>query len=74
MQVPCTLCDKEINTKKDNIYMTVRWRFKEMLDINKISLAHELPRVVGICSKCWSSKLKKKLDIDDYYWQYSKEV
>jgi len=74
MKVPCTVCGKEVNTKKGNVYMTVRWRLQEILDMNEIEVDKELGRVAGVCSKCWSNKIKQKLDIEDYYWKYNKEV
>jgi hypothetical protein len=74
MKVACTLCDKEVETKENDLYMTVRWCFDEMVKLNDLKVDKDLGRVIGVCADCWSNKLKKKLSVDDYYWMYDKEV
>jgi hypothetical protein len=74
MKVSCTLCDQEVETKNDDFYMTMKWCFEEMIKLNEIQLEKDLRRVVGVCSQCWTEKLKNKLSIDDYYWLYNKEI
>ncbi len=74
MKVSCTLCEKEIETRNEEFYMTVRWCFEEMLKLNDIKVDKNLERLVGVCSDCWTNRLKRKLSIDDYYWLYNREV
>ena len=74
MKVPCVLCDKEVETKKEDLYMTVKWCFDEMLKENNININKDLGRVISVCSNCWTNKLKTKLSIEDYFWIYDKEV
>ncbi len=74
MKVPCVLCDKVVETQKEDMYVTVKWCFDEMVKANNLDVDKDLGRVISVCEACWSGKLKSKLDIDDYYWIYNKEV
>jgi hypothetical protein len=74
MKVTCVLCEKEADTKEEDVYVTVEWCFKEMLRLNGIEVDTDLGRVVLVCSDCWSKKLLKKLSTEDYYWIYDKDV
>ena len=74
MRVPCALCDKVVETKKEDLYVTVRWCFDEMLKANNVETDKDLGRVISVCKKCWSNQLKNKPSIDDYYWIYDKTV
>ncbi len=74
MKIPCNLCDKEVETQNEELYMTVKWCLDEMLKLNDLEVDKDLGRVVSVCSDCWSNKLKKKLSVDNYFWIYDKEV
>jgi hypothetical protein len=56
MKVTCNLCDKEVETKEDDLYMTVKWCFDEILKLNDVEVDKDLSRVISICSNCWSNK------------------
>lgn len=74
MKVTCSLCEKEVDTTKKDVFMTVKWCFEEMLKANEMEVDKDLGRVISVCSDCWTKKLKKKLSTEDYYWVYDKEV
>ena len=74
MKVTCNLCDKEVETKEEDLYMTVKWCFDEILKLNDVEVDKDLSRVISVCSDCWFNKLKNKISADNYYWMYDKEV
>lgn len=74
MKLTCSLCERDVDTKKEDVFMTVKWCFEELLKLNKINIDKDLSRVVGSCSDCWANKLKKKLSSKNYYWIYNKEI
>ena len=74
MKIPCNLCDEEVETQNEELYMTVKWCLDEMLKLNELEIDKDLGRVISICSDCWSNKLKKKLSGDNYFWIYDKQV
>ncbi len=74
MKVTCSLCDKEVDTTKEDVFMTVKWCFEELLKANAIEVNKDLGRVISVCGDCWTHKLEKKLSTEDYYWIYDKEV
>jgi len=74
MKVNCILCEREVETKNEDVFMTVRWCFVEMLKLNDIKVDRDVGRVVEICSKCWTDKLKNKPSMQDYWWVYNKEI
>lgn len=74
MKVTCSLCEKEVDTTKEDVFMTVKWCFEELLKANEMEANRDLGRVISVCSDCWIKKLEKKLTIEDYYWVYNKEV
>ncbi|MCW4040125.1 MAG: hypothetical protein NWE83_05160 [Candidatus Bathyarchaeota archaeon] len=74
MKVPCVLCEKVVETQKEDMYVTVKWCFDEMVEANNLDVDKDLGRVISVCNACWSDKLKSKPDIEDYYWIYDKEV
>jgi hypothetical protein len=73
MKVTCAICDKEKETKKEDITVTVRWILRDLIKRNKIQYEKNIPRVVKICKKCWAS-LKDKPSGNDYYWLFNKEI
>jgi hypothetical protein len=74
MKVACSLCEKEVDTTKEDVFMTVKWCFEELLKANEMEVNKDLGRVISVCSDCWTNKLEKKLSTEDYYWVYDKEV
>jgi len=74
LKTKCFLCEKEVDTKKNNVYVAVRWYFKEALAMNNINLEKEIPRVTHICAKCWKNALKKKPNAENWYWLFNKEI
>ena len=74
MKITCTLCEKEVDTKNEEVFMTVKWCFEEMLKLNDIKIDKDIERVISVCSDCWTKKLKEKPSVKDYYWIYSKEI
>jgi len=74
MKVTCVLCEKEADTKEEDVYVTVEWCFDEMLKLNSIEVDKDLTRIVLVCSDCWTKKLLKKLSTEGHYWIFDKEV
>lgn len=72
--IPCFLCEKPVDTKKDKLMVTVSWVYEDLLKLNDLKSDKSAPRVVSVCSNCWDNKLKKKPDLKDKYWVHHKEV
>ena len=74
MNIQCSICDRQLNTKIDNVYITVNWVCNDMIKKNKVQLNKNLPRIVKICDTCWGSTLKDKPEGTDYYWLFNKTI
>jgi len=72
--ISCALCNKQMDTKKEKVRVTVEWVLKELIKLNEINDDKEFPRVVKICNNCWINKLEKKPEKEDLYWEFSKEI
>lgn len=74
MIISCALCDKQMDTKKEKVRVTVEWVLKELMKLNEIIDDKEFARVVKICDNCYVNKLAKKPDKEDLYWEFNKEI
>jgi len=74
MNLSCALCDKQADTQKEKVVVTIEWVLKELLKLNDIEHNMEFPRVVKVCNDCWENRLKKKTEKEDYFWEFSKEI
>ena len=72
--ISCFNCGKTVDTTKDKMFMTVSWLYKDLVKKNGLKLDKDPGEVVGICSSCWDNSFKKKLDLEDWYWEYNKNV
>jgi hypothetical protein len=72
--ISCALCDKQMDTKKEPVKVTVKWVLQELLKMNDIKEEKEFPRVVKICTNCWENTLVKKPDKEDLSWEFNKEI
>ena len=72
--ISCFNCKKSIDTKKEKMFMTVSWLYKDLLKQNDMKSDKEPGEVVGICLDCWDNVFKKKLDLKEWYWEYNKVV
>lgn len=43
MEIACVLCNTRMETTKEDVYVTVRWMLKEILQLNQ-ETANEVPR------------------------------
>lgn len=62
-----------METTREDIFVTVSWVLKDILEKNHIKSDKELPRIVKLCRACWES-LKEKPQRDDYYWILDKTI
>ena len=74
MLISCALCNKQMDTRKESVRVTVEWVLKELRELNNIKDDKEFPRVVKICTNCWENTLVKKTDKDDLSWEFNKEI
>ena len=74
MIISCALCNKQKDTKKEKIRVTVGKVLKELVKINEINDDAEFSRVVKICNDCWVNKLEKKPEKEGLYWEFSKKI
>ena len=74
MNVSCTLCDKQIDTRNEEVTVTVSWVFSDLIKRNNIKFEKSTPRVVKICKKCWEDVLKDKPEGTDYFWLFNKAI
>lgn len=74
MIVPCTLCDKQMDTKNEEAIVTVGWVYSDLLKRNNIKSNKSIPRVVKLCKKCWEEALKDKPQEDNYHWSFNKTI
>ena len=74
MNISCALCNKQMDTKKEKVRVTVEWVLKELIKLNDINDYKEFSRVVKICNDCWVNKLEKKPEKEGLYWEFSKEI
>lgn len=72
--INCVYCEKPMDTKKETVLVTVKWLYNELLKLNDIKANKNPPRVIGICTHCWESIFKKKLNLKDWYWTYNREI
>ena len=72
MKTICFLCDKAMQTRNENIFVTVDWIFKDILEKNNVKYDKAIPRVVYICEQCWKS-LKEGPQGEDY-WIFDKNI
>lgn len=73
MILSCNLCNNQMDTKKEKVFVTVEWIMEELLKLNDIQHS-DFRRVVNICNDCWENKLKKKPDKKDYFWTVNQEI
>jgi plasmid replication initiation protein len=74
LNISCALCNKQMDTKKEKVRVTVEWVLKELIKLNEINDNKEFPRVVKICNNCYVKKLVKKPEKEDLFWEFSKEI
>jgi hypothetical protein len=74
MNISCILCDRQIDTKNEDVIVTVNWVYSELIKRNNIQLSKNLPRVVKICKICWENIIKDKPQGNNYYWLFSKAI
>ena len=54
MEIACVLCNTRMETTKEDVYVTVRWMLKEILQLNQ-ETANEVPRICRLCATCWTA-------------------
>lgn len=74
MKVSCILCNKQMETKNENVTVTVNWVYKDLAKRNNLQYKENTPRIVKICKKCWENTLKDKPEGRDYYWTFVKDI
>lgn len=74
MIVPCVLCERQIDTRNEEVIVNVSWIFNDILKKNNVQLNKNIPRLVKICKKCWTTTLKDKPQGNDYYWIFNKTI
>jgi len=74
MNVSCVLCERQIDTKNEEVAVTVSWVLNDLVKRNNVKFEKNAPRVVKICKKCWDNVLKNKPEGSDYYWFFNKGV
>ncbi len=74
MNVSCAICDRQVDTRKEDINVTVSWVFEDLLKKNNVKYDKKAPRVVKICNDCWNNKLKSKPEGKDFYWSFNKGI
>ena len=74
MNISCTICDRQVDTRNEDVTVTVSWVFENLLKNNNIKLDKRAPRVVKICKKCWENTLKNKPEGKDYSWSFNKTI
>ena len=74
MNISCILCDKQMDTKNEDVIVTVSWVYSELIKRNNIQSNKSLPRVIKICKSCWENIIKDKPQGSNYYWLFSKVI
>jgi hypothetical protein len=54
--------------------MAPQWIYQDLLNANGLQSDKTLSKIVGICSACWNNVFKKKLTVEDWYWEYNKTI
>jgi len=74
MNISCILCDRQMETRNEDVFVTVSWIFRDLIKRNNIQYNKSIPRVVKICKGCWENALKDKREGADYYWLFNKAI
>jgi len=74
MIVSCIFCDRQIETKNEDVVVTVDWIYKELIGKNNLQTNKNISRIVKICTKCWENSIKDKPKGNDYYWLFNKSI
>ena len=74
LNISCALCNKQMDTKKEKVRVTVEWVLKELIKLNDIDEDKDFPRVVKLCNNCWENKLEKKPAKENLCWEFNKEI
>ncbi|MEM2094351.1 MAG: hypothetical protein QXI32_03535 [Candidatus Bathyarchaeia archaeon] len=74
MRVSCILCDREIETRDEDVYVTVSWILSDILKKNNLQISKNIPRVAKLCSKCWQSLDNKPPPESNTYWMFNKTI
>lgn len=73
MKVLCALCDKEMESREEDVYVTVSWVMEDLLIRNNIPYDKTLQRVVKLCTECWNA-LEHKPQGENTYWMFHKDI
>ena len=74
MNIQCTICDRQVETKNEDVFVTTNWVCSDLVKKNNVQLNKNLPRVVKICKKCWTNTLKDKGQGTNYFWMFDKTI
>jgi hypothetical protein len=74
MEISCSICNRQVDTSKEDVYVTVNWIGNDLIKKNNVKLNKKLSRVARICNTCWENTLKDKPKGTDYYWSFDKDV
>ena len=74
MNIQCTICGRQIESKNEDVCVTVNWVANDLVKKNNVKLNKNLPRVVKICKNCWNNTFKDKPQGSDYYWFFDKTI
>ena len=74
MKVSCVLCDREMETRDEDVIVTVSWVFSDVIKRNNVQCSKNVPRVVKLCKECWESLKDKPPQESNSYWTFNKTL
>ncbi len=74
MKVSCILCNKEMETRDEDVIVTVSWILSDILRKNNLQCNRNIPRVVKLCTGCWESLKDKPSQDSSTYWLFNKTI
>ena len=74
MDIQCDICDRQVNTRNEDVYVTVSWVCNDLVKKNNVQSNKNFPQVVKICKQCWENTLKDKPQGTDYYWLFNRTI
>ena len=74
MDIACSICDRQVDSNKEELFVTVNWIGNDLVKKNNVKLKKNLSRVVRVCKNCWNNTLKDKPEGTDYFWMFDKTI
>jgi len=61
-----------MNTKKDNVIVTVNWIYNDLVKRKKISQNKTIVRIVKLCESCGMTVFKDEPKEKNFFWTFNK--